>query len=254
MTRVLQPDDAEKTPLAATLAEAGLQAFEVVEVDRSELKGAPYNPRKLSDAQRKKLKAGLKRHGLVAPPTWNVRTGRIVGGHQRLSIMDSLMRTQSYKLSVAKIDVSEAREKELNILLNNSMAQGEWDVGALMDMFKDDNIQIEGTGFDLGDVYQIMGETPFETRGDDAAKMAEKLDAVKGLYDTIRDRNQKREQNDYFLVLVFKTDDNLANFIDRAGLPNSRYVNGNALAEQFGLDVETPPADGGDGGEGGEAG
>jgi hypothetical protein len=86
--------------------------------------------------------------------------------------------------------------------------------------------------------YSIMGETPFETRPDDAARMAEKLDAVKGLYDTIRDRNQKREQNDYYLVLVFKTDEDLATFIDKGGLENTRYHDGNKLAAKMGIDLE----------------
>jgi hypothetical protein len=237
MTRVLKDKDQAAT-VASSLAEAGLESFEVVEVHRSELKGAPYNPRKLSDTQRKKLQAGLKRHGLVSPPTWNVQTGFIVGGHQRISVMDSLMRTQDYRLKVARIDVSVAREKELNILLNNTMAQGEWDVGALMDMFKDESIQVEGTGFDLGDVYQLMGETPFETRAQDASRMAEQLDAVKGLYDTIKDRNQKRESSEYYTVLVFKDEDRLARFIKLAGLAESRYQNGEKLAEAMGLDLD----------------
>lgn len=226
-----------------SLAEAGLESYEVVEIHRSELKGAPYNPRTLSDAARKKLKAGLKRQGLVSPLTWNVRSGFIVGGHQRLSILDSLMGSQDYKLKVARIDVTSAREKELNILLNNGAAQGDWDVGALTEMFKDKDMQVEGTGFDLGDVYALMGETAFETRADDASKMAEKLDAVKGLYDTIRDRNQKREQNDYYLVLVFKTDDNLDAFLRKAGLQHSRYQDGNALAAQMGIDLAAPDSE-----------
>jgi len=234
MTRVLKED---QPPLAKTLAEAGLESYDVIELHRSQIKNATYNPRKLSETARKKLKAGLKRQGLVAPITWNETTGNIVGGHQRTSIMDSLMRTTDYSMRVARIRVSESREKELNILLNNGAAQGEWDIGALTEMFKDEALNIEGTGFDLGDVYQLMGETPFEARSEDASKMAEKLDAVKGLYDTIRDRNQKREESEFYTVLVFKTEDRLARFIERAGLANSRYQNGEKVAEAMGIDL-----------------
>lgn len=238
MTMKKKEDPNALAPAAASLAEAGLEAFEVVEVHRSDLKGAPYNPRTLSDAHRKKLTAGLKRHGLVAPITWNKRTGMIVGGHQRLSIMDSLMRTQDYKLRVSMIDVSVTREKELNILLNNSMAQGEWDIGALTELFKDDQLQVEGTGFDIADVYQLMGETPFESRQEDAQRMAEKLDAVKGLYDTIRDKNRAKEGVEYFLVVLFKNEDRCARFMEKARLPASRYQNGEALAANIGIDLE----------------
>jgi len=94
--------------------------------------------------------------------------------------MDSLMGSKNYKLPVAKIDVDESREEALNILLNNTLAQGEWDVGTLTEMFKDAAVKVEGTGFDLGDVYQLMGESPFKKRSEDASKMAEKFYAVKG--------------------------------------------------------------------------
>ena len=243
MNKIKTPKEADVIQHAGTLAEAGLESYDVIEIDRAELKNATYNPRKLSETQRKKLKAGLKRHGLAAPLTWNKRTGNIVGGHQRISIMDTLMRTTKYKLRVAAINVSEGREKELNILLNNSLAQGEWDIGALTEMFKDESIQVEGTGFDIGDVYQLMGETPFEARSNDAGKMAEKLDAVKGLYDTIRDRNQKREESEFYTVLVFKTEERLATFIERAGLANSRYQSGEKVAEAMGIDLEGEAAD-----------
>lgn len=58
-----------------TLKELGLESFEIITVHRSELKNAPYNPRTLSEAQKRKLRAGIKRHGVVAPITWNKRTG-----------------------------------------------------------------------------------------------------------------------------------------------------------------------------------
>ncbi len=112
------------------------------------------------------------------------------------------MGSKNYKLPVAKIDVDESREEALNILLHNTLAQGEWDVGALTEMFKDAAVKVEGTGFDLGDVYQLMGESPFKKRSEDASKMAEKLDAVKGLCDTIRDRNNARESTEFYLVFV----------------------------------------------------
>ena len=43
------------------------QKFETETVHRSVLKGAPYNPRKISTVAKRKLAASLKDHGLVAP-------------------------------------------------------------------------------------------------------------------------------------------------------------------------------------------
>jgi ParB-like chromosome segregation protein Spo0J len=50
---------------------------------RSKIHNAPYNPRFITDEAKRKLKGSIKRNGLLAPPTWNIRTGNIVGGHQR---------------------------------------------------------------------------------------------------------------------------------------------------------------------------
>lgn len=228
-----------------TLASANLESYDVVELHRSELVGAPYNPRQLTDNQKRKLKAGLKRHGLVSPPTWNRRSGYIVGGHQRIAIMDSLMGTDDYTLRVAAIDVDSGREKELNVLLNNTMAQGQWDIGLLDDLLKDAEVNIDGTGFELADVYQMLGTSPFEQRQEEAAKMAEQLASVSELYDTIRDRNRQKEQSEFYLVFVFRTEDQALRFLDagKGTWDANRYQSGELLAQQLGYDLSAPPAD-----------
>jgi len=228
------------------LSDAHLENYEVVEIHRRELKGAPYNPRQLSDNQKRKLKAGLKRHGLVNPPTWNKRTGLIVGGHQRIGIMDSLMGTDDYTMRVAAIDVDTGREKELNILLNNSMAQGQWDIEALDAMLKDASVDIMGTGFEAADVYQLLGTSPFETRSEDAAKMAEQLASISALYDTIKSRNKAKETSEFYLVFVFRTEDHAVRFIEqgKGKWDNSRYQNGELLGDALGykLNADMAPA------------
>jgi hypothetical protein len=202
------------------------------------LNKAAYNPRILNDNQKRKLKAGLKRHGLVAPVTWNARTGNIVGGHQRIGIMDSIMGTEDYKLHVSKINVTEGREKELNLLLNNSMAQGDWDIELLDTMLKDSAVDIEGTGFELGDVYQMLGTSPFAERQEDAAKMADKLADISALYDKIKKKNRAKDGSEYYLVMVFRSEDQLGVFLDAYGLPNRRYHNGELLMQVMGKPSE----------------
>jgi hypothetical protein len=175
----------------------------------------------------------------VSPPTWNRRTGLIVGGHQRIGIMDSLMGTSDYTMRVAAIDVDEGREKELNILLNNSMAQGQWDIGALDAMLKDVNVQIMGTGFEAADVYQLLGTSPFETRSEDAAKMAEQLATIAELYDTIKARNKAKETTEFYLVFVFRDEDRAVRFIEQGQgkWDQSRYQNGELLADALGYNL-----------------
>src|SRR5256885_6856821 len=118
----------------ATSALETIETYTIKTIPRAALKNAAYNPRILSDAAKQKLKAGIQKHGLVQPHVWNERTGNIVAGHQRLALQDSLMGRQDYDVTVAAIDVDDVRERELNILLNNPEAQGEWDLEKLEQM------------------------------------------------------------------------------------------------------------------------
>ena len=117
---------------------------ESVELKRSQIKFADYNPRILDDEAKKSLKRGIKKFGLVGGVTVNKRTGfTVVSGHQRLTVMDELQKydpktmENDYKVRVDVTDVDEKMEKELNILLNNPNAQGRWDYEKLAQIIPD---------------------------------------------------------------------------------------------------------------------
>ena len=102
---------------------------ESVVVMRSKLKMAEYNPREITEEAKKTLKRGIKKYGLVGGIVVNRRTGwTIVSGHQRVAVMDDLNKypENDYALRVDVIDVDAKQEKELNILMNNPNAQGQW--------------------------------------------------------------------------------------------------------------------------------
>ena len=66
------------------------EKFNLRTIKRSEIHGAEYNPRKITESARKKLGQIIKKHGLVMPAVvWNKQTGNVVGGHQRLDRLDS---------------------------------------------------------------------------------------------------------------------------------------------------------------------
>ena len=72
---------------------------ESVELKRSQIKFADYNPRILDDEAKKSLKRGIKKFGLVGGVTVNKRTGyTVVSGHQRLTVMDELQKYYHDKL------------------------------------------------------------------------------------------------------------------------------------------------------------
>ena len=68
----------------------------------SEIKPAEYNPRvKLSekDFEYKALRESITQFGLVVPLIVNERTGNLVGGHQRLSVLleQGVEETEEYR-------------------------------------------------------------------------------------------------------------------------------------------------------------
>jgi len=222
-----------------SLKAAGLENFTMVEMQRAQLTAAAYNPRKITDQERDKLKAALKRHGLVAPVTWNKRTGNLVGGHQRLSIMDSLMGTQEYALQVSVIDVEAAREKELNVLLNNSQAMGTFDLDMLQSVFSDSEVSILGAGFTQNDMVQMFGTGVFDNRDQDLSDFATHLAEISEKYTKVAEANKRKGESENYLVFVFPTGDAVDALIKAKGWEANRYQNGAALLEEFGIEI--PP-------------
>ncbi len=96
---------------------------EIVKMTVKELQPAPYNPRKISDKALDGLTSSIDRFGLVQPIIWNRRTNRVVGGHQRLKVIQAKKETET---DVVVVDLDESEEKALNIALNNHHICGEW--------------------------------------------------------------------------------------------------------------------------------
>ncbi|MEE4272306.1 MAG: DNA methyltransferase [Thermoanaerobaculales bacterium] len=89
----------------------------------AELVPASYNPRTISDEALSGLTASVERFGLVEPIVWNKRTGRVVGGHQRLKVLQKRGETET---QVVVVDLEETEEKALNVALNNPQISGEF--------------------------------------------------------------------------------------------------------------------------------
>ena len=89
-----------------------------------DLKPAVYNPRTISEGAMAGLEASISRFGLVQCPVWNERSGTLVGGHQRLKVLEKqgILRT-----TVAVVDLDPVEEKALNLTLNNQHIAGEFD-------------------------------------------------------------------------------------------------------------------------------
>jgi hypothetical protein len=119
------------------------------------------NPRKdlkKGDPEFEKINKSVEKFGQLDPIIFNTRTRKILGGHQRLKVLDSQGYTElftvtlgAYTWAFAEADLKELSEKEenaANIALNK--AQGDWDIEQLtinLQELKLDDM-LEFTGFD----------------------------------------------------------------------------------------------------------
>lgn len=228
------PSDAS-APTAADGTPHALQRFTMRTLRRSEIKNADYNPRVISDQARKKLKAGLESLGLLQPLVWNEKTGNLVGGHQRLSILDDLLgkgkKKVDYTLDVAAVQLTVAQEHEANILLNNPEAMGQWDVAKLDEALRTEGVRIEATGFDMADIYNVLGESPFALEhGEELQQLANAQRATTDALDAVTGQlRSKRDDSNFYIVVVFKDVDDSEKFMTTLGLEINTFQDGRRL-------------------------
>ena len=138
--------------------------LEVRTLPVGQLTPAEYNPRRQlgpSDKAYRKLRRSIRRFGLVEPLVWNERTGRVVGGHLRLTILKELGVAE---VPVSVVRLSEAEERALNVVLNNREAQGRYDAGKLAVLLEElkDLPEFADTGFGL----EVLRSLTYQPDGD----------------------------------------------------------------------------------------
>lgn len=123
----------------------------------ADLLPAEYNPRKdlkPGDGEYKKLKRSITEFGYVEPVIWNQTTGRVVGGHQRLKVLQEMGMTE---IDCVIIEVSEEKEKALNIALNK--ISGDWDTDKLALLITDlqgSDLDVSLTGFEPDEIDALF--------------------------------------------------------------------------------------------------
>lgn len=118
--------------------------LKIVEWNIDKLISAEYNPRKLSEEQKQKIKDSINRFGLVDPVIVNTnkdRFGIIIGGHQRTKVSREM---GFKKMPCVELDLNLDQEKELNVRLNKNT--GEFDKELLVEYF--DQNDLVDWGFD----------------------------------------------------------------------------------------------------------
>ena len=126
----------------------------------ADLLPADYNPRKdlkPGDLEYEKLKRSIEQFGYVEPVIWNKATGRVVGGHQRLKVLIDMGHSQ---VDCVVVDLSEEKEKALNVALNK--ISGDWDKDKLSLLIADlqgADFDVSLTGFDPAEIDDLFKDT-----------------------------------------------------------------------------------------------
>lgn len=231
----------------------------IVEVKRSEIHPADYNPRKIDEQGKRMLKRSMKQFGVVGGIIVNSQTGNtIVGGHQKVAILDEMYKypDNDYSLRVEMISVDRKTEKTLNIALNNGNISGSWDFDALARLVPDIDYQDAGlTAADLNIIgcdfllqteeensiadalEDMMAPLTEQKKAEKAAKQmerAEKVAHMKDVKQQVKEAAQKQAQDmDAYLMLSFDTFEAKAAFCERFGYdPYAKFIKGEVFDEQ----------------------
>jgi DNA modification methylase len=140
----------------------------------NEISSAKYNPRKITDEAMGRLTKSLAELGNIQPITWNVRTGNVVGGHQRLKVYKAMGKTE---VDVWAVDLDEQKEKAANIALNK--LSGEFDMPMLKDILEEidtGDLDMEITGFGMDEIALMMEDAHPEVTEDEVPEVP--VDAI----------------------------------------------------------------------------
>ena len=138
---------------------------------------AAYNPRiELipGDTEYENLRRSITTYGLIIPVVWNKRTNRVVGGHQRLTVLENEGETE---VDVSVVDLDETQERQINVALNK--VEGGWDEEKLGDLLAELGEDATLTGFTQQEIDSLTNDIDSLIDGD---TVDEELKAIEELF------------------------------------------------------------------------
>lgn len=233
---------------------------DIVELKRSQIHPADYNPRKISNEGKSALKRSIKNFGVLGGIVVNRRTGNtIVSGHQKVYILDILndYPDKDYSLRVEVVDYDEKKEKEANCALNSPNVGGEYDYDKLRELIPDidykdaglteQDLDIIGVDFHfqteeentIADELDTLMEPVREKRQAEVAQRqaerAEKVAHMKQVKEEVKQAATKAAANmDAYLMLSFDNWDAKTEFCEKFGFnPEEKFLKGEVFSEKI---------------------
>ena len=163
----------KRTPIAPVI-----EGAETIVSPRDAVDLAEYNPRSQTTESADRLRTSLATFGLADLPVVNRRSPAkgwpkgsrpcLVGGHQRLGILDAKYGDAGYSFRHTVVDLDEPMEKALNIALNNPAMAGEYDQAKLAPILFSlqaiPSFNVQMTGFTMPEIADICVGAGMATR------------------------------------------------------------------------------------------
>lgn len=220
------------------MAKSKHQKYEIATMWRSEIKEHPKNPRLIDERAQKNLRNKMREVGLLQPLIVNQRTGYLLGGHQRLAVLDKEERYQDgkndYELDVSLVDIDTKAELEMLVFLNNPSAQGTWDKDLLAELNIDFGVSFGGMGFDKLDVDLMFdGDSRFSTLFEDVAEVKQVKHDLQEIKEHRKESTEKlKEANniDFYVMIVCKDKEEKARLLRMIKVPeHESYIPSGAI-------------------------
>jgi hypothetical protein len=212
-----------------------LDTYELVVMHRSDLAAAPFYAKEMPEGNRLRLLKSVRKLALLKPAcVYNRRTKQLVDGLQILHRLDSLIGTPNYRLRVAVVDLAEKDAVAAHIALNNTDAQGFFNLGKLGALFRTYELDLEACSFDAASAYQLFGDAPWNpAAGEALSELAAKLAEARRKYEELVQNASVRDSDDFFTVLVFRDGAMRTAFHQAFGLDDNRWQDGKTFRERF---------------------
>lgn len=141
--------------------------MEIQKVKIKELNSPEWNPRRITENEKKKLMNSLETFGYIDPIIVNKHNMNIVGGNQRYHAMRELGWDE---VDVVFIDEPNLdKEKAMNIALNK--ISGEWDMEKLVEITDElklnEFVDVDLTGFEEAELDEIKLKSGLVYKEDD---------------------------------------------------------------------------------------
>lgn len=184
--------------------------MKILKIARSKIKTADYNPRVITQDSRERLKKGIEKFGMVELLVWNQQTGTLVGGHQRLDILDEMndYPNNDYEVDVSVVHLNEKDEATLNVQLNNYSMMGSFDLGKLDELINNFDVNITDLGFSDFEVKAMFpedDETPLgelEEDSEDVQETKSTLDQIKEERGNMNEKHEETNSGDFYFTVV----------------------------------------------------